>query len=646
MILPEPMSRVTILGPKTLLRPVVDELHGLKLLHIKDHAKSSDMDIGEPLPEYDEVAQLLVRVRTISSNLELKEEKAKAFDGEIAAVRSRVDSLYSEVSEAVARRAYLQKVLDIFSHNRQRAALKSMTLEYDDGDYEKHHVFVGFVQREHGIGELGRLFKGEFEGVHAIALSVPPEKVAAAKSALDADDFFPVDSDTVPRALPGLRGKLAEPKRLDLIEKSLKEALKKVSGVLDTAAKEHATFLAAANSRLVTENRKAEAPLRFGATEKTFLVAGWVPSAEVARLQGRLGHVAGEKLLIEHERVSPHENAPVKQNLPRIARPFKHFLDMFAGPLYGEVNPTVFIALTFPLFFGFMLGDVGYGLVVLALAVLILKATKGKPLIGLLPPAALIFAALCTIFFGAVFGEFFGAEIGLYHPLFPRVELEFLGHGAHDGLLIVADGKNVVMGGVNSDALLAISVLVGVVHILIGMFTGFYNSWRMHGLKQAVMHKAGWILLMPGMLWLMVKMSLLKGGYAALANSVLPPDLVIYIMLGIGVLLIVIGEGITGVVELPALLSNLFSYARLMAVGLASVLLALVANQMAAQAFGSGNIVGYIFGAVVLLLFHLINLLLGILSPFLHSLRLHYVEYFTKFYSGGGKQYAPFGAED
>ena len=93
---------------------------------------------------------------------------------------------------------------------------------------------------------------------------------------------------------------------------------------------------------------------------------------------------------------------------------------------------------------------------------------------------------------------------------------------------------------------------------------------------------------------------------------------------------------------MPALLSNILSYARLFAIGLASVQLALVVNMLAGQVVGLG-IIGYVLAAVIILLGHGLNLFLGLLGPFIQSLRLHYVEWFSKFFEGGGEPFKPFG---
>jgi len=106
------------------------------------------------------------------------------------------------------------------------------------------------------------------------------------------------------------------------------------------------------------------------------------------------------------------------------------------------------------------------------------------------------------------------------------------------------------------------------------------------------------------------------------------------------------GEGIQGIVELPSLFSNMLSYMRLGAVGLASVGLAVVVNEELAMPFIEKGGVFILIGILIMLLGHGINILLGVIGPFLHGVRLHYVEFFSKFFQGGGKEYTPFTKSD
>ena len=114
--------------------------------------------------------------------------------------------------------------------------------------------------------------------------------------------------------------------------------------------------------------------------------------------------------------------------------------------------------------------------------------------------------------------------------------------------------------------------------------------------------------------------------------------------MALAVIMLYKGEGFKGLIELPSIFSNILSYARLMALGLASVKLAEVVNEFSGEFFQHGGF-SVLYGIMLLVVGHAINIGLGILGPFLHSLRLHYVEFFTKFFKGGAKRFSPFGAQ-
>jgi len=652
----EPMSKVLLVGPKSQIATVIDELYSLKLFHVLQHVKSSSMDLADPLPSNKIVSKYLVHVGTVQSRLEGGEETdsvttSKKLTFTLQEIQEKLDKLLPEVDVIIKRKDHYARAKETFSELKHYTIAESIPLEYEgEYDYEGKICFVGIIQStvSEELAEQFEdveVFTADVGGHHGVLIYARPEDLAAMKKFLKSEDFIPFDAKSLRIAMPALRGKVANEsgQRSDILGVISKE-FAKIEKAEAIFVSDHGQFLGEAYSWLQDESKKAELPLQFGATDKAFFARGWVPTKEKGKFKKSLEKVTDGEVYLNFEKVTPHEAAPVKQNLPAIMRPFKHFLDMYARPVYGEVNPTFFMFLLFPIFFGFMLGDIGYGLVVLVLGILINKMTKGKPLIGMIPPVVLMYSALVTIFFGVVFAEFFGAEIGLYHPLFARVELAFVGHSGEQALLHIVDGTNVVVKSVNAGALLAISLAIAFVHLSFGYIVGFYNVWRMHGVWHAIKEKLGWLLLMPIMLSIFISLKILTGPIADTATALLPGQSVISGLAGLGILLILMGEGMMGIIELPGLLSNLLSYARLMAVGLASVMLAIVANQLASQSFAGGP-AGWAMGVFILLIFHLINIMLGILSPFLHSLRLHYVEFFTKFYVGGGKEYNPFGVD-
>jgi V/A-type H+-transporting ATPase subunit I len=251
-----------------------------------------------------------------------------------------------------------------------------------------------------------------------------------------------------------------------------------------------------------------------------------------------------------------------------------------------------------------MLGDVGYGLI-LAGAGLVLH-WRSRPDTMLRSVAEIIGpCALFSIVAGVLFGEFFG-DLG--HRWFGLRALAF------------DRGEALV-------PFLLLALAIGTVHILVGLILGVVSSARSHP-RQAVGRGASVAAVVLIVLALLAAVDVLPEAFFT-------PS-VVGLLIAFPVL--IVAEGIVAPIEFLSTLGNILSYARIMGLGIASVMLAVVANRMVG-AIGSATV-----GVVFALLFHLVNFAIGLFSPTIHALRLHYVEFFGKFYSPGGVRYEPFGA--
>jgi len=297
------------------------------------------------------------------------------------------------------------------------------------------------------------------------------------------------------------------------------------------------------------------------------------------------------------------EDAPVVLSNPPLFRPFEALISLLPLPRYGSIDPTPFVAVFFPLIFGMMLGDVGYGFLLAAIALLVHR--KAKP--GSLIYKGAEIAGPCAAFaiiFGVLFGEYFGdlgtRAVGLHPILFDREKAIF--------------------------ATLAAAIGLGVVHVVLGLVLGAVTAGT-HDKKKALGQGTSAIMVLLVVAALLAAFNVLPARFFSPA----------VIALLVAFPLLIFAEGLIAPLEFLATLGNVLSYARIMAIGTASVMLAIVANQMIG-AVGS-TVVGLMFA----LLFHLVNFAIGLFSPAIQSLRLQYVEFFGKFYSPGGRRYEPFG---
>jgi V/A-type H+-transporting ATPase subunit I len=343
-----------------------------------------------------------------------------------------------------------------------------------------------------------------------------------------------------------------------------------------------------------------------GVTPHAFVLEGWVPADARRPLIDRLHTDVGESVVVtEISREQwQSEEAPVVLRNPRLLRPFEAVISLLPLPRYGSIDPTPFVAVFFPAFFGLILGDVGYGLVLAACGLLL--HWRSRPGTVLRAVSEIIGpCALASILVGVLFGEFFG-DLG--ERWFGWKPLLFNREEALIPFLLLA-------------------VAIGAVHIVLGLILGVVSAARRHP-REAVGRGASAVAIILIVLALLASFDVLPRAFFTPA--------VIGLLVAFPVL--IFAEGIVAPIELLSTVGNILSYARIMALGVASVMLAVVANRMAGM-MGSA-IVGMVFA----LLFHLVNFAIGLFSPTIHALRLHYVEFFGKFYSPGGVRYEPFGA--
>ncbi len=654
----KPMRKITVFGPKTFMKNVIEELYNMNVVHIEDFTKKSEkdvFDIGEPFEKNERYAELLVKVRTLISNLNISNNK-KVSNVSLSDIEKNTEPIYDNLSTLFEKKEYFEQIIKTYSKKEVEKALKNLKIEIEkDVDYSKLLHFIGFVntvqddlkEKVEKISKKYLLHSTNYEGISLIALFIEKNKKQRITKLLEKYDFSAIDTPVTKKQYKLKSKSGVRFVKLNNEENVVTKKLEKLESEIKQLKIENTDFLLQAEKKLTVETDKAEAPLKFATTKNTFLIKGWLPKKNVKKLDDSLNEITNGKVMINIEKPKKKDNVPVAFNHPKIVEPFEAFMDLYTLPSYKEIDPTFFMFLTFPFFFGFMLGDVGYGLVTLALFTFLKKKMPGaKNLLN-----AFIIASISSIIFGMVFGEYFGyenvtrefAQTPLAHAI--GIHPEELHHHGETVLVYTFPRLFSRSHGDAINNLLSISLVFGLTHLLLGYIIGFVNILKAHGLKHAIMEKAGWILIMPFILWLLLNfLGIIKGFVADMLNAIMPSFTVIIALFVVGTLLVIKGEGIIGLIEVVffALLSNVLSYARLMAVGLASLSLAVVINDMAGSMFSSGFF-GIIMGIFVLVLGHTINIALGILSPFLHSLRLHYVEFFGKFFKGGGRKYQSFG---
>jgi V/A-type H+-transporting ATPase subunit I len=351
-------------------------------------------------------------------------------------------------------------------------------------------------------------------------------------------------------------------------------------------------------------------------TRHAFIIQGWLLSQGMASLGARLAGVSEGQVVL---REVPHGAIgipPVRLENGGPVKAFEPLLSLLPLPKYGTLDPTIYLATFFPPIYGLMLADVGYGAILLMAAAALYAFGRARKILRSLA----IIAASCaffTVVFGLVFGELFG-ELGRGFGLHPLWQERF----------------SIEAGRSTSTLLgyLMLAIAVGAMQVLFGLVLGVVNARKTKDRAMAL----GNLARIAGLAVLFF--------FVGRMAKVLPPIFTSFGLVAAVLLLVLMvlqtmrhpTHGVLIPLEVLGAMGSILSYARIMAIGMASAVLSLLAAML------GGMISSVALAVLVVVLVHALNLVLGIIDPTIQGLRLHYVEFFSKFYLGGGRPYAPF----
>lgn len=368
----------------------------------------------------------------------------------------------------------------------------------------------------------------------------------------------------------------------------------------------------------VSKVERVKVSTNFLKTKNICAIQGWIAQEDSETLKSICDNILKDDHYIEFEDVKEDEidEVPIKLRNGELVSAFESVTGMYSFPKYNQIDPTPLLAPFYLIFFGMMVADVGYGLLVLigsALALKLLKLDDDKKAFA----KFFLYLSIPTIFFGAIYGSFFGDAIKLPTQ-------------------IIDTNKDVM-------TIVVLSLGLGVIQIFFGLFIKVYSLVRIGKAKDALLDAGSWIITLVSI-----------GGLVA-ANALKFPSIVgkiFIITMVIGMILVVIGggreeksfgakagQGLYSLYGITGYVGDLVSYTRLMALGLAGGSIAGALNLLINTLPGVAAIV---VGPVLFVLFHIFNLGLSLLGAYVHTARLQYVEYFGKFYEGGGRPFRAF----
>ena len=655
MLRPEEMTRVVVVGSIDSLDATIECLYELGVLHLIDFTKQdAEFKIGQPLPKASDASQKLLKLRSMIRTLEIEDHKPgrKLVVGDInkKLEQALVTLDLNTGSKAETRQRIQSLIREKEGEIRALTPFRGFEILVEDFEgYDNISCFAGTCRTapssaiQSSVKNV-EIFEEPRKSDVVVAVFARNEDKAAVAKMLTDHNFQEIK-------LPKLKGKADEIISSNLAQiKDLESDLKRIEGDIESIRKQFADFIVSSEEHLAIEVLKAETPLRIATSANSFLIDGWIPDSKVEDIRVGLDALCCGLAFVE--RVSPEmeEEPPVKLKNPKPVRPFEFFINLVSTPKYEEIDPTLVLFITFPLFFGFMVGDVGFGLGLAALGAVMRLKLKGHPDLYKLGAIVLVGGLLASIFGLFVFAEAFGVP---FHPPAQAPDEHSWEAVANIPIHPLIDKMH------DTKEMLAISFLAGWLHLTLGLVFGFVNNYH-HSKKHAIA-KIAWMVILLGLFEEIMVVagnatvtskfvnstifSVLPGSTMMLAGIKLSMPALVFILLGVGTLPVT--EGLLALTEVVGMFSNLVSYARIAALAVGKGAMALAFNSMLFPLiFESGNIGIAIAGALALFVTQMFFVFfLGALSAGIQAIRLNYVEFFLKFFEGGGTDFAPLSYE-
>lgn len=377
-------------------------------------------------------------------------------------------------------------------------------------------------------------------------------------------------------------------------------------------------------------------------TQNAFVIVGWIKTEDLDRFKEIISLF--KTVLFEEAAIDKGENPPVVLDNKRLFSPFQSITKLYSFPSYGTLDPSPVLSIFFVVFLGLTITDAGYGIILSIFALFGLwKFKSGRDFLWIIFWGG-VFTIIAGLITGGIFGDLFRLEK-------PFVNIPFMNE-FREWALVFDPMKDPMV-------FLRLVLLLGLVHIITGLLLGFISSIKQGHVIGAISDNLAWIGILFSLLAIFfssrmsVEMAMVTSREPIFSKAVLLPSYTVLIIMSILVILFGAREEDTlffrifiGFLKLLVLsgifsyLGDLLSYIRLMALGMVTAGIGMAINTIAFMIYDV-PFVGIFFTVVVLIIGHVFNLCINLLGGFVHTLRLQYVEFFSKFFVGGGREFLP-----
>jgi V/A-type H+-transporting ATPase subunit I len=414
---------------------------------------------------------------------------------------------------------------------------------------------------------------------------------------------------------------------IDIKKRQAKAQLKELEEKIKTYAVHYRNFQILHDYYVWRSARHDETAKLLG-TQTSVIIQGWIPDDLLTRIKQQFKKELGENWAILPAPLKDSDEVPVEiQNHPGIL-PFEAVTDIYGNPKSDEPDPTILLAPFFIVYFGLCLTDAGYGVILSLLAglgIYLFRPSGGtKKLLWLM-----VYGGAATFIFGALFGGWFGLNLEtLPWPWLSEFLLKL----------------RVLNPNTDPITVLILTLILGIIQIVIGLLIGFYWKLKQKKWVEAFLDSGLWALSL-----ILISLFILSWKGIFLGNFT---QWIVYSIYGCLIALVLtqgrhykgivgkLGVGVVSLYNFVGYFSDVLSFSRLLALGLATGIIAMVVNLIAGLVWNI-SYVGWLLAIIILIGGHLFNLAINVLGAYIHSGRLQFVEFFPKFMEGGGRKFKP-----
>jgi len=671
---PVKMAKIAIMGLRKNQQTSVSILHDMEILQLEPLSKDV-LDIVKNERDNEltrQVSDELLRVKALMTVLPsipvtvkkrfdsiddlLQTASSIDVDEQVASLEKEKEALLTEIKDT-ENNLKLVEEFSFFPEDLKILQLSSATSYFGRIPSDKFEEFKKVIDAHHE--DIMLYTQAEKELTHLILVVFPT---------ISSDEFANIiqTHNVKIEAVPTLNGK---PNEIITSEKSnlqtKNQRLGQINDELNKISEKYFASLVEVEEQLQIENKKLEVISNLGVTKDAFAMEGWIPKSKLGQIKSTLEKFTDGTTIYELE-TKEEEKAPTLMSNPRRFRLFEAFIRFYSLPQSKEFDPTMVFALIFPIFYGLMIGDTGYCLVILLVCLWVIRRVeKGKRNLNIMPKQLRSFAMLilkkrqmvklskamipgCVvgIVLGVIFDLHFGFHLnGYVFDLLASVGVTGL---PEPGEILNRPSQAFLDPIHNAGTLLLYAGYIGIGFVSFGLILGVIDCIR-EGEKKEALVKIGWLAVGWGIVLL---------GLALISGDAINPtwdrlievNPIAYMYYGLifgGIALMVACDKSKGpmkvmaLMEVATIISHILSYTRLIGILLASVILAHTIDYIFLKSINIGLPLAAL-GIMILFIGHLFNIIIGVFEPGIQGARLVYVEYFSKFYRGNGRKFSPF----